>query len=256
MKIIFLGTGGSVPTARRDNTSLLLDFKDIFVLIDCPGSLPARLEKSGYRADQLSDIFITHIHPDHVYGLPSFIHVLREREEPLRLYGSAESVDFCVALLRLFNLNREKIWNHLKFYRLEAGKAMSLYSGLTVVAFKVRHHSSSLAFLFKAGDIRILITGDTAPERELLAEIAPGSVLVHDCSFTSGVAENFPSLKNKHTDSLQLGCLAAEVQPRCLIPCHFLDELGVSAKKIEEEIRLNYSGCLVIPEDFQMVEIV
>lgn len=255
MRINFLGTGGSTPTLRRDNTSLLLDFKPSFILVDCPGSISARLEKLGYQADQVTDILVTHLHPDHVYGLPSLIHVLRNREKTLHLYGSPETVDFCLRLLQLFSLDREKIWEHLRFVKLVPGQSLTLSPGLKLTAYQVQHHFSSLAFLLEKNGKRIFITGDTALDRDLLTQVLPLSVLVHDCSFPSTVAESFPALKSKHTNALELGQAVAGWPVEILIPCHFLSELGFSVEEIEKEIRANYCGQLIMPDDFQVVEI-
>jgi len=255
MKIIFLGTGGSVPTASRDNTSLLLDFNHSLILVDCPGSVSARLEKVGYQADQVSEIFITHLHPDHVYGLPALIHVLREREKALRLFGSEQTIDFCLKLLQLYCLDREKIWSHLHLVKIAPEQSVTLNAGLKFAAYQVRHHPSSLAFLFDDGERRIFVSGDTALEPELLFQVLPLSVLVHDCCFPSGVADSFPGLKNKHTNSLELGRVAAKLQPGLLLPCHFMSELRISLEEIEKEIRESFDGRLVIPQDFQVVDI-
>ncbi|MGB9836621.1 MAG: MBL fold metallo-hydrolase [Candidatus Saccharicenans sp.] len=255
MKIIFLGTGGSRPTARRDNTGLLLDFNRAGVLVDCPGSLPARLEKVGYQAGQVSDIFLTHIHPDHVYGLPLLIHAWREREQPLRLFGSAETIEFCLKLLRLFNLDRERIWPNLQLIQLSEGQSTNVSPEVEVRAFRVKHHSSSLAFLFAGYGKKIFIAGDTALDRQLLSQVSSLSVLVHDCSFPSTVARNFPALQKKHTNSFELGEAAGEIKPGLLIAVHFLSELGFSLSEVEKEIRASYDGPLLLPEDFQVVEI-
>ncbi|MBC7363514.1 MAG: MBL fold metallo-hydrolase [Candidatus Aminicenantes bacterium] len=255
MRINFLGTGGSTPTLSRDNTSLLLDLQHSVILVDCPGSVSARLEKLGYQTDQVSDILVTHLHPDHVYGLPSIIHVLRNREKPLHLYGSPETIDFCLRLLQLFSLDREKIWEHIRFVKLVPGQSQNLSPRLKLTAYQVKHHSSSLAFLLAENGQRIFITGDTALDGDLLAQVVPLSVLVHDCSFPSTVAESLPALKSKHTNSLELGQAVAGLPVEILIPCHFMSELGFSVEDIEKEIRANYHGQLIMPDDFQVVEI-
>jgi ribonuclease BN (tRNA processing enzyme) len=56
-----------------------------------------------------------------------------------------------------------------------------------------------------------------------------------------------------HTHSLQLGMHSQKYGIKCLIPCHFFGELDFSLQEIEEEIRKNYTGRLIIPEDFERI---
>jgi ribonuclease BN (tRNA processing enzyme) len=54
-----------------------------------------------------------------------------------------------------------------------------------------------------------------------------------------------------HTNSLELGRLAEEAGVKALIPCHFFGEVEFSLKEIEEEVRQNYRGRLLIPKDLE-----
>ena len=74
--LYFLGTGGSIATEDRDNTSLLLDTENRLILIDCPGSVIQKIRKLGFDPRQIKTILVTHVHPDHIYGLPSLVHSL------------------------------------------------------------------------------------------------------------------------------------------------------------------------------------
>ena len=104
-EIVFLGTSGYIPTPERDNASFLLRTGATAVLVDCPGSPLRKLASAGVDPLDVGEVFITHVHPDHVYGLPSLVHGLMLREHVLRVHGSAESVDLCRRLLDLFGLH-------------------------------------------------------------------------------------------------------------------------------------------------------
>ncbi len=58
-----------------------------------------------------------------------------------------------------------------------------------------------------------------------------------------------------HTHALDLGRLCQEAEVRCLIPCHFFGELDFSLSEIEQEIKKNYQGKLIIPEDFEKIPV-
>ena len=103
-EIHFLGTGGWVATRERDNTSLLIQENEKLVLVDCPGSVIQKIKKTDLDPEAIVSILITHVHPDHVYGLPSLVHSLMLVECTINLYGSEETVQFCLNLLDLFHL--------------------------------------------------------------------------------------------------------------------------------------------------------
>src|SRR4030043_500857 len=103
-EIYFLGTGGWVATPQRDNTSVLLRAGAKLILIDCPGSVVAKIRKLNFDSREVSTIILTHVHPDHIYGLPSFVHSLILDEGEIRLLGSEETVAFARRLLDLFGL--------------------------------------------------------------------------------------------------------------------------------------------------------
>jgi ribonuclease BN (tRNA processing enzyme) len=56
-----------------------------------------------------------------------------------------------------------------------------------------------------------------------------------------------------HTNSLELGKLCQQAKVKCLIPCHFFGELEFPLSEIENEIRKNYKGRLILPEDLKKI---
>lgn len=257
VEIFFLGTGGSVATKERDNTSLLFSQRDTLILVDCPGSVIQKIKKLGFIPHHLTSILITHIHPDHIYGLPSLVHSLMLDEGHINLYGTEETVTFCQQFLDLFHLREERIKTRINFVTLKNGQIFSLASVLQVTAIKVPHHSSSLAFYFNflQENKRLMYSGDTPLYPPLFASVYKLDCLIHDCSAPSPFFKEYPSLYEMHTHSLQLGKLAQEARAKCLIPCHFFGELDFSLLEIEKEIRQNYRGRLILPRDFQKIKI-
>lgn len=255
MKIIFLGTGGAVPTAARDNTSFLLDAAGELWLVDCPGSLTQKIIKAGQKPQQVSAIFISHIHADHVYGLPAFVHSLMLEEKTVQLFGSAETVEFCLRLLDLFGLRKEKISYRVKPVVLAPGLRIEFSPGLAVSGWSVPHHSSSLALDFETPEGRVFYSGDTPIHQPLFERATGADCLIHDCSTPSRYLEELPFLRTMHTDALELGRAAAGAGLGTLVPCHFFSDLDFSPEEVEIEIRKYYGGRLFIPEDFSCLEL-
>jgi len=89
LNIIFLGTGGSWPTVKRNVTSIALKRGSEVLLFDCGEGTQRQFQKSKLSHMQISKIFITHFHGDHFLGLPGLIQTmqLNDRDKPLHVYG-------------------------------------------------------------------------------------------------------------------------------------------------------------------------
>lgn len=89
LSIIFLGTGGSWPTVKRNVSSIALKRAGEIILFDCGEGTQRQFQKSSLSYMQISKIFITHFHGDHFLGLPGLIQTmqLNDREIPLHIYG-------------------------------------------------------------------------------------------------------------------------------------------------------------------------
>lgn len=88
LSVVFLGTGGSVPSARRSTASVLLARGGDRLLFDCGEGTQRQLQRS-LGLVQVDEIYLTHFHADHILGLPGLLKTydLTDREVPLRIYG-------------------------------------------------------------------------------------------------------------------------------------------------------------------------
>ena len=90
LDLVFLGTSASMPTARRAPAGLLLRRGGERLLFDCAEGTQRQLQRSAVGLPEIEEIFLTHLHADHVLGLPGMLKTfaLRGREEPgLTVYG-------------------------------------------------------------------------------------------------------------------------------------------------------------------------
>jgi ribonuclease Z len=256
-EICFLGTGGSVATAERDNTSFLVSGGGALILVDCPGGVIQKIKKLDFDPRKVDSILVTHIHPDHVYGLPSYVHSLMLEECQVRLFGSEETVLFCQSLLDLFHVREKDIKTKVEFFPMKGGECFELAGSTELTSFKVPHSPQSLAyhFSFKKEKKELIYSGDTPPFSSLFKEAEKIDYLIHDCSAPSRFFKRYPSLSTMHTNSLELGKLSQEAGVKCLVPCHFFGELEFSLSEVEQEIRKNYKGRLIIPKDFDRISL-
>jgi ribonuclease Z len=89
LDVVFLGTAGSAPTARRSPSALLVRRGGERLLFDCGEGTQRQLLQSSVGLVDLPEIFLTHFHADHFLGVPGMLKTfaLRGREQALTVYG-------------------------------------------------------------------------------------------------------------------------------------------------------------------------
>ena len=99
LDVLFVGTAGSAPSARRGLPATLVRRGGDRLLFDCGEGTQRQLVRS-IGLVELEEIFITHFHADHVLGLPGMLKTfaLRQRERPLTVYGPAGCAALFAAL--------------------------------------------------------------------------------------------------------------------------------------------------------------
>lgn len=92
MELLFLGTGSGVPSKQRNVTSIalkLLDERNSVWLFDCGEGTQQQILNTTVKPRKIDKIFITHLHGDHIYGLPGFLasRAFQGGDGPLTIYG-------------------------------------------------------------------------------------------------------------------------------------------------------------------------
>lgn len=89
LKVIFLGTAGSIPTPKRSLPSILIQRKGEQVMFDCGEGVQRQMIKAKAGFHREMKVFISHMHGDHVLGLPGLLQTmaLLDREKKLDVYG-------------------------------------------------------------------------------------------------------------------------------------------------------------------------
>jgi ribonuclease Z len=89
LQIIFLGTGGSIPTPQRGLSAVAIKRKHELLLFDCGEGTQRQMIQAGVGFHRKTKIFITHLHGDHILGLPGLLQTmsLLDREKKLEIYG-------------------------------------------------------------------------------------------------------------------------------------------------------------------------
>jgi ribonuclease Z len=104
LDVVFFGTSGSMPTADRAPTAVLVRRGGERLLFDCAEGTQRQMLRSSVGLIDLREIFLTHYHADHYLGLPGMLKTfaLRGREVPITIYGPPGLADLFGALRRIF----------------------------------------------------------------------------------------------------------------------------------------------------------
>ena len=89
LRVVFLGTAGSVPTPKRSLPAILIQRKGEQIMFDCGEGVQRQIIKAKAGFHRKMKVFITHMHGDHVLGLPGLLQTmaLLDRERKLDVFG-------------------------------------------------------------------------------------------------------------------------------------------------------------------------
>ncbi len=215
LDVVFLGTSGSAPTARRATSAALVRRGGDRILVDCGEGTQRQLLRSDVGLIDLEHVLLTHFHADHYLGLPGMLktYALRGRELPLTLYGPGGLRDLMGALRRVFG----NLTYPVATIELEPGDVLAR-DGYEIRAFAVDHGPSSLGYalveqerpgrfdvatadalgvpsrergVLQRGEALTLPGGETVHPAQVLGESRPGRsiVLTGDTAATASVVD-------------------------------------------------------------------
>ncbi len=147
LNIIFLGTGGSWPTIKRNVTAIAIKRGSEIILFDCGEGTQRQFQKSDLSYMQISKIFITHFHGDHFLGLPGLIQTmqLNDREEDLHIFGPKGIIEL---MKNLLNLGYFKPAYRIFSHEVNNGTILN-FKDYSIKALKVKHKVTTLAYCFE-----------------------------------------------------------------------------------------------------------
>ncbi|MCW3998617.1 MAG: ribonuclease Z [Candidatus Bathyarchaeota archaeon] len=105
IRVVFLGTGGSVPTLKRGLPAVLVQCPRSQWMFDCGEGVQRQMMGAKVSFHRKMKILITHLHGDHVLGLPGLLQTmaLMDRKEPLDVYGPVGLAKFLLCAKETLN---------------------------------------------------------------------------------------------------------------------------------------------------------
>ncbi|MBW9463024.1 ribonuclease BN [Kluyvera sp. EC_51] len=172
MQLTFLGTSAGVPTRTRNVTAMLLNLQHPtqpgLWLFDCGEGTQHQLLHTAFHPGKIGRIFISHLHGDHLFGLPGLIcsRSMSGSAQPLTLYGPKGLKEFVETTLRLSGS-----WTDFPLEVVEISGGEILDDGLRkVTAFPLNHPVECYGFRVEEHDK----PGALDARRLVAAGVAPG----------------------------------------------------------------------------------
>lgn len=249
-KVIILGSSNAVSTTGHENTHMVIVGADRMVLVDCVGNSIQRLERAGLDINNLTDIVISHFHPDHVSGLPLLLMDmwLMGRTGTLNIHGLDHTLDRVEDMMKLYSWSEWPGFYPVIFHRLPETEMCVVLDcqDFKVWASPVRHliPTIGLRFDFHKTGKALAYSGDTEPCTEVVRLANGADILIHEAA----------GEQTGHSSAAQAGEIASKAEVAALYLIHYPtgrfasgDPLAVARRK--------YQGEITLARDFMVLEL-
>lgn len=271
-RITLLGTGTPRPVMHRFGPSILVEAGPEVLLFDAGRGSLQRLEQAGVPYARLTGLFLTHLHSDHVVGLPDLWlsgWLVSRRVVPLSVWGPAGTAEM-VARLReayRFDLNIRVEDDKAapeggRLLATDVDEAVVLNrNGVKVTSFRVDHDpvKPALGFRVDYQGRSVALSGDTRKSANLVKHAQGVDVLVHEVAGASKQELEQSALTRSviahHTSPSEAADVFREAAPRLAVYSHIVLR-GATEDEVMQETRRTYRGELVMGEDLMTIDVV
>src|SRR5574344_40598 len=155
-----LGTASARPTSNRYPSAHILTIGGRLFLIDCGESAQIQMTRAGLSIARIDNIFISHLHGDHIFGLFGLLSTMDMigRVSPLHMYAPAEMQSILDFFLHQFGGLKYQVVLHAVKCK-EPVKILE-FKSLDVYAFPLKHRVETYGYLFK----------EKAPQQNIIKE--------------------------------------------------------------------------------------
>lgn len=273
-RVTLLGTGSPAPNLRRFGPGVLVQAGGKTLLIDCGRGVTQRLRQAGLKLGQVDALFITHLHSDHIVGIPDLWLTgwleadYAQRRGPFVVYGPTGTRGLMDGLTQAFdwdikariadqNLKPEVI--RAEVNEFQQGVIFD-QGGVRVTAITVDHGellNPAFGFRIDYAGRAVTISGDTRFSENLISHAKGSDLLIHQVAAVRPELLKNPVIKvilAHHTKPDEAGVVFSRVQPKLAVFYHFV-LLGmpgtppVNEKDVLEQARQTYDGPMLAGED-------
>jgi ribonuclease Z len=176
MRVTFLGTSGAVPTTERAPSALLCNREGERFLFDCGEGTQRQMMQFG-TGFSVTHLFVTHLHGDHVLGIPGLVQTwdFNDREEPLAIHAPPGSREHIESLL---HAGGHRPSFPIRVHEVAPGRVALDGDGFEVRAFETQHRTRSVGWVLVEDDRRGRFDRERA--EELGVPVGPKFGRLHD----------------------------------------------------------------------------
>lgn len=265
IEVTLLGTGHPGPSMDRFGPGILVRASDQVLLFDAGRGGIQRLSQLGISYRQIDALFLTHLHSDHVVGLPDLWltgWLVSARDKPLKVYGPKGTAHLIHHLQQAYEfdigmrLSDERLppgGGRLEVKEIEGGFTYES-SGVRVTAFAVDHKPITPALGFRVDYKKrsLALSGDTRFSENLIRSAAGVDLLIHEVADAQiGLTKKHPALGRviaHHTTARDAGKVFQKVKPKLAVYSHIVLS-GITETELITRTRETYQGPLVVGRD-------
>ena len=270
IKVTLLGTGSPRPSVERSGPAVLVEVGGKYLLFDTGRGVVQRLQQLDIRISEIQNIFLTHLHSDHISALEDIWLTgwIYQRPMPLNIFGPEGTKSFVDHLRQAYSYDVQ-LRNQYSGLDLNAGATVTsdikpgvIYSedGIKVTAFLVDHRPVDPAYGYRVdfGERSMVISGDTTYSQSLVDHSLETDLLVHEImAVKSEILEKNPRLQKiqrYHTSPEQLVKVLENTKPRVAVMTHVI-VVGMPESEVSQQINKGYQGELYLGEDLMSIEV-
>jgi len=248
-KVIILGSSNAIPTKDNENTHMVIVGKEHMVLVDCVSNPILRLEQAGLDFNDLTDIIVTHFHPDHVSGLPLLLMDmwLMGRKKQINIFGLHYTLDRIEDLMNFYSWAEWPEFFPVAFYRLPASEMSTIMENteFKIYCSPVRHMIPTIGMRieFQHSKKVMAYSCDTEPCHQVVRLANGADVLIHEAAGAS----------IGHSSAAQAGEIASQAEAGSLYLIHYPSG-RFSNGDLVGEAKQKYHGEVAMARDFMVLD--
>lgn len=252
MRLTILGSGTLVPSGSRNSAGYFVEMPDARLMMDCGAGTVHALARYGLPWEEMTHLFISHFHVDHVGELASLFFAFRygmktERTAPLTIIGPRGLDRVIDGLKMAFGAKLFEPKFPVRVRMVTHGERAELGPDTTLSVAKTIHTPESLAVRIESQGRVLCYTGDTEFDEKLARFFAGADLLISECSFRE------PREGAAHLSVNEVARLASQAGVARLIVTHFYFE--VNEAELKNELERGYTGEVMIGRDGLSVEV-